>query len=68
MLIDDFIQILRELAIDCKNDKELYDYFVSLGITTKKMIESDEIIEIDEANEEMIIKIQNKRNEEYDND
>ncbi|TDM48244.1 hypothetical protein ETI08_03640 [Macrococcoides goetzii] len=68
MLIDDLMQILRDLAIDSKDDKVLYDYFVSLGVTTKKMIESDEIIEIDEADEEMIIKIQTKRNEDYDND
>lgn len=67
MLIDDLLQVLRDLCKENRDNKMMFDYWASLGIITKKMIEEGEFTELDEYTEEVITKIENRRNEEYDN-
>lgn len=68
MLIDDLLEVLRDLCKENRDNKMMFDYWVSLGITAKKMIEEGEFTELDEYTEEVITKIENRRNEEYDNE
>lgn len=67
MLIDDLLEVLRDLCKENRDNKMMFDYWASLGITAKKMIEEGEFTELDEYTEEIITKIENRRNEEYDN-
>ena len=67
MLIDDLLEVLRDLCKENRDNKMMFDYWASLGITTKKMIEEGEFTELDQYTEEVITKIENRRNEEYDN-
>ncbi|PKE18689.1 hypothetical protein [Macrococcoides caseolyticum] len=68
MLIDDLLEVLRDLCKENRDNKMMFDYWASLGITAKKMIEEGEFTELDEYTEEVITKIENRRNEEYDNE